>query len=246
MSSSISIADAALIAEIAIIVALAVYGGYRALTIRHALYSRAYRNQALAAAVAFLALAFLAFTNLAPGSYASGNPTGLFYYIGPIFVAAIYSAFFYMVDVTARAGRFSDPLLRDTLHWSQARKVLWALNILCIVLTFVTGIFLLLFTFFLPIVSGALLFPVLARRTGDMTLRRHMRWLGGFFVLFFLSVFFYPNVATDAELVIDGLPLVMGALFLTISARSLAPLNRISAIEKSLTAPTTAVGSVPK
>ena len=245
MSSNISTADAALTAEIALIVALAVYGGYRALTIRHALYSKSYRNQALAAAVAFLALAFLAFGNLTPGSYASGNPTGLSYYIGPILVAAIYSAFFYMVDITARAGRFSDPLLRDTLHWSQARKVLWALNILCIVLTFATGIFLLLFTFFLPIVTGALLFPVLARRTGDITLRRHMTWLGGFFVLFFLSVFFYPNVATDSELVIDGLPLVIGAIFLTISARSLAPLNRISAIETSVTAPTPSMGLVP-
>jgi len=187
----------------------------------------------------------LALGNLTPGSYASGNPTGLFYFIDPLLVAAIYSAFFYMVDVTARAAKFSDPLLRDSLHWSQARKVLWGLNILCIVLTFATGIFFLLFTFFLPIVAGALLFPVLAKRTGDMILRRHMAWLGAFFALFFLSVFFYPNVATDTELVFDGIPLVIGALFLVMSASSLAPLNRVSADEIPLTGQAPRVGLGP-
>jgi len=232
MSSSIGQAEVALTAEIVLIIALAVYGGYRALGIRHALFSRTYRNQALAAAVASLALAFLALTNLTPGSYSnSGSPTGFLAIIGPIFLTVTYSALFYMVDITARAGRFSDPLLRDTLHWSQVRKVLWALNILCIVLTFVTRIFLLLFTFLLPIVAGALLFPVLAKRTGDIVLRRHLAWLGAFFALFFLSVLFYPSVATDTELVFDGIPLAIGALFLTMSARSLAPLSRISATE---------------
>lgn len=234
MSSSIDIWGLSVLIEFVAVLLLAGYAGYWALSLRRALFVRTYRNQALAIVMAVVATVFIDFVNLAPGSPAPGSQVGIvtleqFLIGGPLFLGLVFLGLFYVVDTTARAGRLSDPLLRDTLHWSQVRKVLWMFSVACVVLTFPisallnTNVFLIIFTFFLPLVSGALMFPILARRSGDPTLRRHLGWLGAFFVFFFLSAFFF-----NGTLVLSGAFLVVAGFSLLRSGRSLAPLNRIS------------------
>jgi len=232
MASSLELGSLAIVLELLAVLFLAALAGYWALSLRRALFVRTYRNQALAVVMAAVATGFIGLANLSPGSPAAGSQTGGgtlvdFLVGGPLFLSLVFLGLFYMVDSTSRAGRLSDPLLRDTLHWSKVRNVLWGLDIAFVVLTVPTGIFLVIFTFFFPIVSGALLFPLLARRSGDPTLRRHLGWLGVFFIFFFLSAFLFFD-----SLPLSGAFLVVAGICLYGSARSLAPLNRLSLTEQ--------------
>jgi hypothetical protein len=214
--------------EFLVVLVVAAVAGFRALRLRNALFVRVYRDQALGVAIAALATGFTGLINLGNQGSAptTGNALVDFLFGGPLFVGLVFLGLFYMVDSTSRAARLSDPLLRDTLHWRRIRKVLWGLDVLFVLLTYPTGFFFIIFTFLFPLVAGALMFPVLARRTGDPTLKRNLGWLGVFFVFFFLSAFsFYGN------LVVSGVFLIVAGTSLFGSVRSLAPVNKIEPLK---------------
>jgi hypothetical protein len=212
------------------------YVGYWALEIRKSLAVRMYRNQALS--ILFVALAaaywFFGFTNsdllIVPSPPGWGTVTTIF---------LLSSSFLYWIDTSTLTTRRADPLLRNTLHWSQVRYAVWGLNFA----SFAASLFLFLtvpnydiysneliiIPFLIATISGLILLPIAARRSKNVTLRSHLRWFGLFFVplifSFPLGVLPLPGLATVTVLTADSL---LGAYCLYRSVRSLVPLNRIS------------------
>ncbi len=199
------------------------YPAYWALSIRRALAVRLYKSQALG--IGLVCLAYVA---------GSLDNTGTAY---GIFILLV----FYWIDASFRAARRSDPLLRDSIHWTKLRIVFWIINGGIIIGETVgvplgysiltptsnsLGGSLLAVPFFIIAASGVALGTVVARRSGDSTLRRHLAW----FALFVFAQFAIIIVAQVNSL--SGFVYFLGfdfaGFFLYKSARSLVPLNRLS------------------
>ena len=174
---------------------------------------------------------------------------GLYWFL-PIYAA--FAILFYWIDASAGAARRSDPLLRDTLHWTKVRLWLWTLNAAIIalyisvalyyqavgfnpktappVLVLIVYTLAIIVTVFVPLISGALLLAIGALRSGDTALRGHLQWFG-VFALFMLiatlaSTESYPEHHSGIGLLTYA-GLFVGGYFLYRSARSLVPLNRL-------------------
>lgn len=228
-----------------------VYGAYWAFSIRKALAVRVYRNQALG--IGLIALSFAIFSleadvisgvfNIVSGPILIGT------YIPVLFASAIFT--FYWIDSSVKAARRTDPLFRDTLHWSDVRVACWALMIVGLaVFLFVYGLNIYQTIpalsdawITIPLVtglSGVIVLPFSVLRSRDKTFRSHLKWFG-IFVLFEL-------VLTLSSILVDLLPLALVQMSYLIptfalllgegyalykSARSLAPLNTIPRIENA-------------
>ena len=198
------------------------YPVFWALSIRRALAVKLYRNQALG--LALMCVAFML------GSF---DPTG-----------ATYSLFlfivFYWIDLSFRAARRSDPLLRDSIHWSSLRIVLWPVNFLQIpvaiyialaafgylppaggVVSSVQAI-----PFFATAGSGVALAIVVGRRSADGTLRAQLIWFGLFVFVQFAIITVAAVNSFNGAVYFVGFEFAAFALYK--SARSLVPLNMIS------------------
>jgi len=223
-------------AEFLLLIAFAGYAAYFALSVRRALVARIYRNAALGISVAALAIATFGLTNYL--GYV--DPSLVYPSFGPYLFQLLFVALFYTIDSTASTGRFSDPMLRDTLRWRQTRKVLWALIFFGIGYTVFSAYVLnqsetpaFILPIFIPIFTGAILFPLLAVRMGDTTLRRHLLWSGGFFAsIVAVSFLGFGSPPLWVFLITDGAFVVAG-FCLYRSSKSLVPLNRISSARDS-------------
>lgn len=225
------------------------YATYWAFIIRHSLVVRLYRNQALG--VGMVALSVLLVVTLVTAIiYVTGqlNPGQI---ASPL-VFFLFILIFYWIDSSVLAARRSDPRLRDTLHWRRLRIVLWgvlifAVSFILILLAFpeATGsvptpgqsvllLPLFLTTIYLPSIAGIVVIPVAARRSGDITFRRHLKWFGGFaasLVLFLAGSMLVgggPPSSTFLGQVTIEIGFTLGGYALYRSAKALVPLNRIS------------------
>jgi hypothetical protein len=200
-----------------------VYPAYWAFDIRKALRVRLYRSQALG--IGLVCISYVA------GAWDStGTAYGLFILV-----------VFYWIDASFRAARRSDPLLRDSLYWTKLRIPFWILNggiiiggtiaILLGYSIFVPtssslGGALVSVPFFIVAASGVALGTVVAGRSGDWNLRKHLAW----FALFIFTQFASIGVAQVNSL--SGFVYFLGfefaGFFLYKSARSLVQFNRIS------------------
>jgi len=171
------------------------YVGYWTLTIRKALAVQLYRNQALGIFGIVLVAVFYYFFDTLLGFLIPTFGNGI---EGIVTIFSLSSGLFYWIDSSMLAARRSDPISRDSFHWSYLRKALWILNtavfayllILDLAQPFYTfGTPLSLVPFWVTIVSGTLLLPLVARRTKDITFRRNLKWTGLFFLTLVLS---YP------------------------------------------------------
>ncbi len=235
---------------------LLAYPAYWALNIRHALAVRLYRRQALGIGLVSITygLLFVLFTIvnvLPPGS--CSVPSSLFCaslgLVQPPLTDFVFLTTFYWVDSSVLAGRRSDPLLRDTFGWGKIRLIVWGgllfSAVLLIIFSYSSGyqisppilvLPVLLVVVFVPLVSGSVLLPVVARRSGDSSLRKHLQsfalFLATLVVLTVLFQFFSASAPTGLALLglslVGDMILLVGAYFLYLSARSLAPLNRLS------------------
>lgn len=215
------------------------FAAYWALGIRHALAVHIYRNQILG--IALVSITFAAFTLVV--TVIQWYPQNSNPFFPPLFLLAFITLFFW-VDASIRAGRRSDPLLRDVVHWRVLRVLLW---VLIIVLPMVTTMFQALaftqlfdtivnvtipFVFFAPLLCGTLLLPIVARRSGDFTLRRHLQWFALFaltyLVLTLSSVLVNLQVFTPLEVTWVSAMRFLAGYFLYRSGRALVPLNRLS------------------
>ncbi len=220
------------------------YAAYWAFNIRRALAVGIYRRQALGiglVAASFMPLLVSSLLNLVPAGF----------YLVPLFAA--FMILFYWIDASALAARVSDPLFRDTLHWSKLRILLWALNTITVgsalsVILYVwvsgntgffspipaaIGYFIVGTPEFVTIISGAVFLPIIAQRSKDMTLRKHFRWFGLFVAFVFLLFPLGSLTANDPFLMTLSffVALLWGGYCLYKSARSLVPLNRLSVSE---------------
>src|SRR6266571_5139691 len=172
-----------------IVGALFSYGAYWALAIRKALVSYLYRRQALwVGGVAMYFVAQSAFIALA----IFYNMTGVYVnLLAAVFIAVGFAAIFVWIDSTVLVARRSDPLQRDTLHWSKLR---YFIGITSTIGLFFNVLFNVIFANssgssyqligYPPLLGfigtilllGAIALLLSARRSGDMTLRRHLKW----------------------------------------------------------------------
>ncbi|MDA4127286.1 MAG: hypothetical protein OK452_08835 [Thaumarchaeota archaeon] len=181
-----------------------VYAAYWAFDIRHALTVRLFRNQAFGLGLFSLVFTLAALPSPQVGS--NGILGSVPFQIGYILVtSAFWLGAIYFVDATALASRRSDPLLRDTLHWSKVRYVLWVFQVfnvsfilLGISLSAITGNA----SYANQIIQGnngaftslpavianlawaaafgsMIMFLPIAIRSRNPGLRRHLKWLAG-------------------------------------------------------------------
>jgi hypothetical protein len=231
------------------------YSAYWGLAIRRALIVPLYRRQALWVSIIgiYFALLFLDIAYANP--FASSNPY-IFYSGGLLFFTG-FVLIFAWTDGTVRVARRSDPLLRDTLHWTKLRVIIWA-GIFLGILAFI-GILIRLIVAGSPIsdienggfivailailLSGSPALFVSARRSRDTTLRRHLRWFELFAsILIASSVIGYAYTVfgthSGAPAIISAgvgyTTFIVAAYSLYKSARSLAPIGRLPRIESQL------------
>jgi hypothetical protein len=203
-------------------VAIFIFPAYWAIDIRRALAVGLYRIQALG--IALVSLGFLSFGEL--------FSTLVTYNMALLII-------FYWLDASVLAARRSDPLLRDTLRWTKLRVPVWALILagfgvsvaavvikgdITYMLSDTGGSFLSTFPDFAIPILALVLLPLVARRSGDLALRRHIVWFGAFAALQFGAIL--------GALIFGGASYFVGFAFggycLFRSARALVPLNRIS------------------
>ena len=245
----------AIILSVVTVVPLAIvlYAGYWAFDIRHALVVRVYRNQALGVGLLSVFLIYLTFiAALGP----PGGPYGaVIGFLELMFGVIGFLGLLYFVDSSMLASRRSDPLLRDTLHWSKVRYVIWGYEIFAAFfavvdagLSLIHGVpsslmqfmnfgfsFSFPFVFLVPVFSFLVLFPAWLRAK-DRQLRQHFKWLGLMAVAVIIFDFAFPSGGPFATTAGTALAIVLTSFIgycLYKSARSLVPLNRISAFRET-------------
>ena len=229
------------------------YTTYTAIAIRHTIAGRIYRKQALGVAFVAIIYALNSSTSLLPTP--SIGTLDFYTIFSAISFPLTFITIFYWVDSSVLAARYSDPLLRDTLHWHQARYLIWAINIL-------TTAFPLSFLFYLQVAtggiptdlpvwlfwvfltpayvsvgSGAVVLPIMARRSKDKTLRRHLEWFGVYLGFLFVFSGLVGNAlgfySFQLSTLFGGVVNVAGSFFLYRSARSLIALYKFSSEEEA-------------
>ena len=205
-----------------------VYAAYWAFDIRKALAVPVYRRQALG-----IGLVSLGFALLVP------SITGNFSLPQPLLQVPILILFFW-IDVTVLAARRSDPLVRDILQWRRVRIVLWALEIIAIVigesLIVLTGqlfsnsinpVYWILPTF-ITFTAGAVYLPFSALRSKDNTFRKHLGWFGLFLIVLLVGTISSVSFAfSDITFVLLIVTFIIGGYCLYRGVRSLVPLNKL-------------------
>jgi hypothetical protein len=210
------------------------YAAYSAIAISRTLSDRIYHSQALGMGVVTIIFAILI----------GGTTIGLPANSGPMAVAgfltyyATFIGFYYWIDASIRAARLTDPLFRDTFHWTLLRIVFWVYDIGALIFFVVAGtlgIFSLanappevqlfvLGPLVIMIFSGVVVLPAGARRSKDRVLKRHLNWFAIYAVVVLGFVFIYgdftPGV-TNLETIIVA---AAGGYLLYRSAVSLVPL----------------------
>jgi len=231
--------------------AVAFYGAYWAFSIRRALTSAAYRRQAL--------LLGLVCVLIASSAFVTNSSNTLVYEAIVTYYAAFVLIIFAFIDSTIPVARRSDPLLRDILHWRRLRIIVWTVDAFLILLFYylsisdnfsttavaplaVNYLFLLV-----PAVAGAPALLIGALRSRDPALRSHLKWLGLTLVLFFISVAIgaIAGVSSASGVISSSSPsyslvaivsdvfYVLAFYTLYRSARALAPINRLVAVQSA-------------
>jgi hypothetical protein len=220
------------------------YAAFSAFSIRRRLSGNLYRRQALG--IGLVTILF--------GSFAIGltldKVVVLNFVLGFVFIYAIFLATFYWIDTSIRAARFSDPLLRDTFHWSKLRFVMWGYIIAALAFVSpiaidpsiypktptVIGNIIHFGVVFAPVLTtlicGFAVFPVVARRSEDIHLRKQFEWFSAY--VFVIFVLFLLGNVPDTEFawftsgagyyLLQGITLAIAGYFLYRSARSLVPI----------------------
>lgn len=222
-----------------------IYGAYWAFAIRRAIFTGVYRSQALW--IGFFSLYFIGYVsgldNGAPGVSLTFDLLVTAYYV------VLSLLLFRLIDVDVNVARRSDPLLRDTLRWRTLRLIIWTIIMAASFLVFIVAasrdigiaippliIAVSQALVYLPMaIPGVIGLTIGARRSADQTLRRSLEWLGLFFVALLLTSLSYflvigglVTVPRDLYNSLGGLAFIPAAYCLYRSAKSLAPLGRIS------------------
>jgi hypothetical protein len=245
MFDSLGFAVALVVAEV-IPAAIFLYASYWAFSIRRALVSRIYRNQAfwLGAVGALVGISVFL-------TYSSNQVVNA---LIAVYYAAMFLVVFGFVDSIIPVAHRSDPLLRSIIGWERLRILLWVDAFALGVVTFATYV---LYSNFLndiilPLVAlsvfGVSGFAIVtgARRSRDPLLRASLKWLG---VVLVLAVFVFIAYAIVSAIpgvsefdvfysypaLLVGAVYIMMAYALYTSARSLAPVTRLKDVDSGTT-----------
>ena len=208
-----------------------------------------YRNRALWAGAVGTFFALLVLSTILIGTFASTNRFLSLFQFGLTNFGAILV--FGWIDSNVRVARRSDPLRRNTLHWTKLRIFIWGILSIAIVgglvSAFVSDINYLsspaglggafLRSPFTPAAAfGIVALVVSRRRISDITLKRHIKWL----VFFVLILLFATRLLGDPQPsstnncnqpfclgFIGELLLACGAYFMYMAARSLSQLDHL-------------------
>ena len=230
------------------------YAAYWAFSIRRALRVHLYRRQAFGVGFLVLAVWGVLAVFIIMGLNVSTPLETLEQFAAFYF---LFIVLFYWIDASVLTSRRSDPLLRDTLHWSKVRIVLWASIIVSTLIPLVillyavaasdTALFdqmnngtiggpvisnllngvILNFPIVIPIVGLIYLPAISVRSKWDRNLRRHFIWFVPSSVGLLL-IFFGIPVPQSASQFLTPLVLVVMCYSFYRSAKALVPLNRMS------------------
>lgn len=236
---------------------------YRAFSIRKSLSIGLYRRQALWAGI-LCGISVVSYTMITLFGYSILKANTPVDFVVSFFQDLLILGMFAWIDATALVSRRADPLLRDPIRWTKIRRPVWAVVIGSLVAVYyftITGVLsggslalapspavlvALLVVLLVPFASGAILIPLSASRSGDVILRRHLRWLGLLVIaILAVALLFGVELAmgaatgfVDLLLVViqnstSNLALVVIILATSYSAyrcvQSLAPINRLEA-----------------
>lgn len=213
---------------------LFLYSSYWAFVIRRALVTSLYRREALwIAGMGLFFVTLSAFLTIALSFQLNSLATNI---LGGLVISGGFVLIFLWIDSTVLIARRSDPLFRDTLRWSRIRYFFWVITIGGAAGSFITAIqsgFSTIAPYGGLLFIGAIALLISARRSGDPTLRRHLRWTGlCVFLLWLASQAQDPlsRLISDPYLVQSLIyPLVAaGAYSLYRSAKSLVPLGHLT------------------
>ena len=215
------------------------YSAYWAFVTRRALQQGLYRRQAWW--VGWMAVYFVALTTVLSLLLTFQINVLSINIFGGTLIGAGFVVMFLWIDSTIRVARRSDPLSRDALRWSKLRY-LWGFitvgGAIGAVATAVNSGISTVAPFGGALFFGAIALLVSARRSGDPTLRRHLKWTGLCIFLLWLAsqlaapisripVFADPTLGQSVPFFF----VAVGAYCLYRSARSLVPLGHITGVE---------------
>ena len=106
-----------------IAVLIEIYAAYWAFGIRRALAVNIYRSQALGIGLVAVSFAILVFESVIRVFIIP--LTQHYSFISLVILFIVFLVLFYWIDATMISARRSDPLLRDSLHWSKLRILPW-------------------------------------------------------------------------------------------------------------------------
>jgi hypothetical protein len=212
---------------------LELYAVFWALSIWRRLSVRLYRNQAFGigiVAASFALLDLAQFTPVVTGGEQVGGEV-----VGFTIIFLVLVVLFYWIDASILAARRADPLLRDTLYWRRLRFVFWVVLAVLTVASILGQVeflsFFIIMLFIIIPISGAVFLPIAARRSGDASLRRQLKWFGAFVLLLLVVSILAAPSGQGAN--VYGVAAMLGGIYsadycLYKSAKSLVPLNRLS------------------
>lgn len=223
-----------------LVTALFLYSSYWAFTIRRVLVTSLYRREAQwigGMGIFFVLLS--AFLTIALSFQLNTLATNI---LGGLIISGGFVLIFLWIDSTILIARRSDPLFRDTLRWSRLRYLFWVVTIggaLGAIATAIQSGISTIAPYSSTLFFGAIALLFSARRSGDSTLRRHLKWTGlCVFLLWLGSQAQDPlsKIISDTYLVQSLIyPLVAaGAYSLYRSAKSLVPLGHLTLDEDKL------------
>ncbi len=225
--------------------ALFSYAAYWAFTIRRFLVHRLYRRQA--SWVTGMGIYFVALSSFLAFAIFYSLNTLYVNVLGGVLIGSGFVVIFAWMDSTIRVARLSDPLSRDTLRWSKLRYFLGLVTVggaIGSVFTAINSGFSQVAPFGGALFFGALALLISARRSGDITLKKHLIWTGlCTFFLWFASQVEMPlsNIQLLAQLnlseVITYAFVAAGAYSLYRSAKSLVPLGHMSVADYAQASP---------
>ncbi|MDA4123093.1 MAG: hypothetical protein OK456_07945 [Thaumarchaeota archaeon] len=229
------------VTDLVMIAAAAIYGyvAYSAFAISRTLSNGIYRRQAMGVAV--VAIVILILGEGTGFNSASGPVSTVDFIAGFLSFYATFIGLYYWIDASIGAARLTDPLYRDTFHWTRLRLAFWAYDAVALVFFLAAGILGVFdFTTAPPIVlvfvliplaimifGGAVVLPIAARRSKDRLMKKHLNWFAVYVIVVLGFVFVVGGTPLQSLLVAAA-----GGYFLYRCVRSLVPLYKFKTVSK--------------
>ena len=234
------------------------YAAFWSFNVRRALSVPIYRTQAFGIGLIAFNEAFVDPLNHLLVGIFTDSYAPIFFLVD----AFLLLVWLYWIDASLLAGRRSDPLLRDTLHWRRTRKMVWPIMLVLSAILVAIAFYYFLATgsepqfvtstslsqldmslfynsylwAFAAFTAAALILT--GMRSGDKQLHRQLEWFGAFELISILvsaagQTTLFGASGSGTSTFLLGASLLVQAFFIYKAARSLAPTSRIEKLESA-------------